>query len=174
MCVVEEYPIGLVDPFWKDEKEAQEKRLNYAGRQQPSPPAWWFWRLQVKIGIRIFMRFEAVIMVGIEARSSERNQLSTYLIQNSEEVRAVAAATHSQSHNPAKRKKEKKSKKRHFLQRLIWKREWSWDGHAWVSIGFRAVNPQSETDWAITSILEFVCVSILEKSAWKKSNLTWF
>ena len=169
MCVVEEYPIGLVDPFWKDEKEAQEKRLNYAGRQQPSPPAWWFWRLQVKIGIRIFMRFEAVIMVGIEARSSERNQLSTYLIQNSEEVRAVVAAAATHSNRIIQQKEEEKnSKKRHFLQRLIWKREWSWDGHAWVSIGFRAVNPQSETDWAITSILEFVCVSILEKSAWKK------
>ena len=174
MCVVEEYPIGLVDPFWKDEKEAQEKRLNYAGRQQPSPPAWWFWRLQVKIGIRIFMRFEAVIMVGIEARSSERNQLSTYLIQNSEEVRAVAAATHSNRIIQQKERRKKNSKKRHFLQRLIWKREWSWDGHAWVSIGFRAVNPQSETDWAITSILEFVCIYTREICLEKKSNLTWF
>ena len=66
------------------------------------------------------MRFEAVIMVGIEARSSERNQLSTYLIQNSEEVRAVVAAAATHSNRIIQQKEEeKKSEKRHFLQRLI-------------------------------------------------------
>ena len=136
MCVVEEYPIGLVDPFWKDEKEAQEKRLNYAGRQQPSPPAWWFWRLQVKIGIRIFMRFEAVIMVGIEARSSERNQLSTYLIQNSEEVRAVAAATHSNRIIQQKEEEKKFEKEAFFAAFNLKKRmimRWSCLSKYWFS-----------------------------------------
>ena len=139
MCVVEEYPIGLVDPFWKDEKEAQEKRLNYAGRQQP-PPVWWFWRLQVKIGIRIFMRFEAVIMVGIEARSSERNQLSTYLIQNSEEVRAVVIVSSSntlQPHNPAKRRRRKKIEKEAFFAAFNLKKRmimrWSCLSKYWFS-----------------------------------------
>ena len=56
----------------------------------------------------------------IEARSSERNQLSTYLIQNSEEVRAVVAAAATHSNRIIQQKEEEKIRKRGiFLQRLI-------------------------------------------------------
>ena len=84
------------------------------------------------------MRFEAVIMVGIEARSSERNQLSTYLIQNSEEVRAVvaAAATHSNRIIQQKEEEKKFEKEAFFAAFNLKKRmimRWSCLSKYWFS-----------------------------------------
>lgn len=77
-------------------------------------------------------------MVGIEARSSERNQLSTYLIQNSEEVRAVvaAAATHSNRIIQQKEEEKKFEKEAFFAAFNLKKRmimRWSCLSKYWFS-----------------------------------------